>query len=575
MPLEDINNPRVRIQDLILEEPLEGKFIFNPDKDITEEDFQKIGDQLRLLKSRTEGEDLDKWIRFANLGAAFKILFPDSEYELNLDEDTYGKIIKDLDLTYGIMPELDSTKMAFSTAILFPQRDLANLPFISPEGLARDVTNEFVIDSWIDFTLDAILLKFIYPPAAVRQYWSGIKKEFDSIKLKGEYKGETYRMLALATKILFPDQFNQLRLEKDREFWEYSKRQLNFLRRGDFPSDIYEFAEIAMHLKLLAADSVSIDPAGLKSSHAKRCHKLFYSISSSLTCKKEVLKMVLESLSKQGINIKDLVIDEPIPVKSGVDFTNSVTPDNLVRIEDAIARLKSDNSRDFLRAAFSLRVIFPKEADNFEADENLLKDDELESWAYLKLYSPGTYRVLSRKKAAFLKEAGENLYRHLRSLNAFADRPWPPRDDGPIGIPKNLVVARILYPVNAFQDMIDFFVPGMVNTLNPDPPLYWESVEYLESWFRRARMLKILAPKSIDIKNLKKDNLDHLKDRVLSLQGSEFWGNLIKFTNMAADMTIVAAEDVQVTNEGLVLIQKKELDPFVQSIPKIPVKRSF
>ncbi|MDO8618662.1 MAG: hypothetical protein Q7R49_01815 [Candidatus Daviesbacteria bacterium] len=284
---------------------------------------------------------------------------------------------------------------------------------------------------------------------------------------------------------------------------------------------------------------------------------------------------MLESLDR--LNIGSINLPEPQISKRGFDVATMVSETDLVRIGKAIPGLKAKGGTDFHNAVFSLSVIAPAEADKFQGDEGLkIGLASLENLAYLKLSFPQIYREVSQGDRISLKESGENLYRHLRSLISSADKPWPSLKADAIDIPRSLFEARVLYPLSAFQDLIDIFVPGMVKTLGT-PPSHLDPLSYyaLGRWLIKARTLRIIAPETgIEI-NPDEEVWEEMKRQVLPLKKNRFRGSLIVFTNMVADMKVLAAEEIKITNQGLDLIMSRPKVPITEAIPALPEVRKF
>ncbi|MDO8618650.1 MAG: hypothetical protein Q7R49_01755 [Candidatus Daviesbacteria bacterium] len=289
---------------------------------------------------------------------------------------------------------------------------------------------------------------------------------------------------------------------------------------------------------------------------------------------------MLESLDQ--VNIGSINLEEPKKlVGREFDVVGVLTRQDWNKIKNAIPKLKkqhqteNENYGDFMKAVFSLNVLSPGEAHRFKVDDDLLGNGEnLENWTYLKLSFPEVFKNLTQKKGQTLEEAKQNLYRHIRSLGNFANsRPWYVGDDNKVNVPRSLLEAKVLFPAAVSQPIIDFFVPNMIATLKP-VSVSSRPNQYLENWLRNASILRMLSPVNIDEKFVSVTDWNILKSQILNLRGNNFFGDLTRFTNMAASMRILSAEEVKITDQGLELIMPRPQE-FVQNIPSIPEVRKF
>lgn len=90
------NPENINIHDLTIEEPeKEADFIFDPEKEITEKDYDEVKKYLAENEKSIQMDQYNFWIGFSNVAMAMKILNP--EVNLNLGERAWQGMSKSLE----------------------------------------------------------------------------------------------------------------------------------------------------------------------------------------------------------------------------------------------------------------------------------------------------------------------------------------------------------------------------------------------------------------------------------------------------------------------------------------------
>ena len=277
------NPENINIHDLTIEEPEEKQeAVFDPERDITKEDWQKMKEKLERLR------DSGHWSLFAKTAAEMKTLDP--SLDIPLDEKTWEGIEDDLRDTREDVFEKKEPDMApywgfFIRAMriktLDPSRDIyPELNKIELKESKKELKELGRSGTAIAFGRLAIPIKALGAKVDISQYeapWHRMLEELNYYrKSKIGYGSQDFiqqDFIELATymKILHPEKVHELMIGEDE--WEKMKTLLEKIRtvkenNQGLPPPRKEarmtFSELAMAMKILAAEEVKITESGLK-----------------------------------------------------------------------------------------------------------------------------------------------------------------------------------------------------------------------------------------------------------------------------------------------------------------------
>lgn len=262
------NPDKINIHDLTVEEPEKetesSSAVFDPERDISNEDWQKWRDE--FVGSMRKAEHIGDKTNCLDSAVPLKILFPERSEELEIGEDTWRMLSEIYDTETRVEHTSDSL---FKMKILFPEK-FKDIKFNSPfdkikwDSMAGELNRkreDVLKESYLTnpFTELAMKLKIIFPEKTNEL---GLDDDVAE-KLKECIKGERdrnswYNFLINASnfKILYPEKANEINLDAD--FWEKAKHALHTDCQGMNPSFF------AACLKILVADRVEITDEGLK-----------------------------------------------------------------------------------------------------------------------------------------------------------------------------------------------------------------------------------------------------------------------------------------------------------------------
>ena len=195
----------LKLQDLSLEQEESEKLKFDPETEISKTDWQGMKNELGSYHQNKN------WLGFAYQAMHLKILFPDKTADLDLDSAWQGM--------KGIL-----------------ESDRRN-------------------NNWWGFTKQAMRLKVLFPERVSELNldviaWQKMKDRLEKA-LNPSYQA-TY------LKILFPNKMSDLNLNP---VWQKTETALEECREDN---DWSNFANLAMNLKILAADKVETTDQGLE-----------------------------------------------------------------------------------------------------------------------------------------------------------------------------------------------------------------------------------------------------------------------------------------------------------------------
>ena len=268
-----MSNPeRINIKDLTLEEPEKKKesgLSFDPERDITEEDWDRMKHEFDKIQEKIQGHihTVPDLYGFSVLGYSMKILFTDRLPEGNIN-DFMGEIFA-ADLKYE-----PDTGMYSDEFLSF----LMHMAILSPQKLRDEMAKynmgKFTISSlearlidgrrndWHKFSRYAIMVKIIFPKEETgvdfsQEDWRGMKDWLDQNQKMSDLRTVVKHLVAM--KILFPDRFHEIDVEAI--IWKsFDKR----LTKERVVYMLPAFAELAAYLKLLAAEEIKITDQGLE-----------------------------------------------------------------------------------------------------------------------------------------------------------------------------------------------------------------------------------------------------------------------------------------------------------------------
>ncbi|MDO8618687.1 MAG: hypothetical protein Q7R49_01940 [Candidatus Daviesbacteria bacterium] len=287
---------------------------------------------------------------------------------------------------------------------------------------------------------------------------------------------------------------------------------------------------------------------------------------------------MLESLDRT--NIGSLNLTEPAAPQ--FDFAKLMTPDDLTRCQTTIKNFSSGSRTIWslgYQLMFELGVIIPEKSSipmvlsmqpSYYFADPL---DELEGWAYIKLFRPEFFAVFSELRGEHFKQAKESIYPYLEEQkSSITVAGWPDQFTfAPLDT--TLLIAKFVFPNDQTTDLIDSLVPELVGGLGNFP----ESTASMKiNWLNTARTLRILKPKVKSKLMLPNNLLDEGKALLEYSRNSSRSGQSSHsyFLDVLSAMKILTAEDLQMTSEGLKVIMQNDFD-FQEKTPGLPETRKF
>jgi len=238
--------------------------LFDPERDITAEDFVSIIDMIKKARG-------NRWDVFCSYSADVKLLFPEKASELGLDKDTwlgiedYVQKSKDSARSMG-NNYWGSYMVALKDAkILFPER--ANE--LCSDGRVwqgmKDYIEKCKDESWANFSAAAmnamIIHNFDFGLNLDDVTWGKIKKYIQELKNKDSalFDEVKSRWEIAKFKILFPKKASEFVLNK--QDWLEMNNDLKTARKNH---DWSKFIWQAVMMKILAAEEVKVTDKGLE-----------------------------------------------------------------------------------------------------------------------------------------------------------------------------------------------------------------------------------------------------------------------------------------------------------------------
>jgi len=246
------NPDRINIHELTVEEPEKpSELPFDPERDITEEDWGNMKNSLRK-------QSVDIAYHALNL----EIITPGVVRELALNNVDWQRMKVKLDLVREAKNPSAFAEEATAMKILFPER--SNELNLDEEiwTMLNDHLNKVYRkgNHWYDFSHLAVEMLILFPHRAVelnlnKEAWKGIHGEL----LRCVPDGDSFYISAKNMKLLFPSNMNELVL--DKKIWDALKRGLKDRKKwGDWAG----FSSRVMAMKILAAEEVKITEKGIE-----------------------------------------------------------------------------------------------------------------------------------------------------------------------------------------------------------------------------------------------------------------------------------------------------------------------
>lgn len=229
---------------------------FNPERDITEQDWQDMKRQLEYYSQETEYQD------FFELAMYMAVLFPEKRHELNIDEGTWE----------GMKGELEQEQRWHGYQVNFPELAV-RMNLLSPErrgelklddaawkGMKEKLDLLYRNSSWIIYSPDAVEMCLLFPERRHElniddTVWAGLKGELE--RRRGIQNWYGFSHIASDMVLLFPERRQELDI--DRTNWQMMKRDLEASRQD---SNWLFFSDLAMHMSIIAADKAEITEDG-------------------------------------------------------------------------------------------------------------------------------------------------------------------------------------------------------------------------------------------------------------------------------------------------------------------------
>lgn len=245
----------MKLSDFSLEDEEKEDMRFDPEKDISNEEWQKMKEYLDEI-----GPDEQDYYKYA---AYMRLLFPERFSELGIDDRLWDRMVGAYN---SIRPSTVLLEMLTCAKILFPDRQILEDPNYDEKKkqmlsvLREDRNFDFQSHSIVDYYIIAenIVAKMICDTQERDDFPSLNDDVFEDLKKawKGAYKKKEWIWcihVGSDIKILFPEKFSELGV--DDEFWRQAKEEI-----GHELKDV----ERLVKMKILAADKVEVTDQGLE-----------------------------------------------------------------------------------------------------------------------------------------------------------------------------------------------------------------------------------------------------------------------------------------------------------------------
>lgn len=242
----DLGERGINIKDLVIDEPQRSKVLFDPKKEITEDDLQHFIEYFEKFKKLSPQSSLE-------LAAAIKIAKPEFLSRFTLDQDILNDIAEDLEDTRKRKLWLLFAKSAVSVKILFP--DLykkLNLTEDDRLGMIQDVQTGLGILGFERYQL-AGDIAILFPDHlsslnSQEDLWQGINSELS--KLEEQRLWSLFADIAVCRRILFPGKDTSL----SEDIWLELMEKKSRIRKTSYK----ELSGLARDFTLLTAKDIKI-----------------------------------------------------------------------------------------------------------------------------------------------------------------------------------------------------------------------------------------------------------------------------------------------------------------------------
>lgn len=259
------NKERINVKKLSLEEPEKEPEIltFDPERDITKEDWQNMKDEIDGFRKRED------WFFFASKAMEMKTLAPERVSELNLNDNDWQGMKKYLkQCREKNESEWGKWRNFFFVAagakILFPERaSEINLDDVAWKGSEDLIETNRGMHWWGDILKHAMEVKILAPDKGSELDIIG-EREWRLLKMRLERHREVnnwnnFSSIAMRIKIVFPERVSELKL--DKAAWQGMRNELKKFREEDNRNGLISRA---MSMKVLASEKVKVTDRGIE-----------------------------------------------------------------------------------------------------------------------------------------------------------------------------------------------------------------------------------------------------------------------------------------------------------------------
>jgi len=244
------NPDKINIHELAIEEPEKhAELPFDPERDIAEEDWRGMRDELEELRRDDTFRSL-----FPSLAMAMKVLNSTQDSNLSSDEWQY---IRDKSMEDDSWSKwLQFADYSMYMKILDPNQS-PGIDQTAWRGMEGALEEAVVRDIW-RVPSHAKAMRILDPHRDLNLgpvIWQRMKATLEAAEKNNGWDTFTYQ--AADMRILDPG----LKFNLDQNAWQHMTDRLKWLKQGN---DWREFAKSAMAMKVLAAEEVKVTDRGLE-----------------------------------------------------------------------------------------------------------------------------------------------------------------------------------------------------------------------------------------------------------------------------------------------------------------------
>lgn len=236
-------NPKKKIE-LHLER---RKVEFNPEKEITEKDWEGIKARAEEYRRKAEERDMeyDWWAYLQQVREAITV-FPRRAIELNVPEIARRITKRILDRAYRMKNWRVYSAIALDAKIIFPQTIDVKLDETVWKGIKSLLEEYRQTDRWEDFWWLAVEQRFHFPEKISElldeSIWQKLKNKKEEARKKGEW--ELFLARAMEERILFPEKFRESKVDKNELVKQGIKSVLEkYCKANDYGSFSWELCK--------------------------------------------------------------------------------------------------------------------------------------------------------------------------------------------------------------------------------------------------------------------------------------------------------------------------------------------